>query len=51
MLKVVKYFEFTTQDDADAFADFQQASECDTPECTSVEIERLYDKRKQKQTS
>lgn len=45
-LKVVKYFEFPTQEEADAFADFQMATDNDTFECLKVEIEKNYEKEK-----
>lgn len=44
-VKVIKHFEFLTKEEADAFADFQRASEDDTPECLGVEVETSTDNK------
>lgn len=42
-VKVVSHFEFPSREDAEAFSDFKRFSEADVPECTSIEIEKLYE--------
>lgn len=43
-LQIIETFEFPTQEDADAFADFKYSAECETPECVKVEVVKEYEK-------
>ena len=42
-LVVTEYYEFDSEEEAEAFVDFKQASKAETPECVNVQIEKYYD--------
>jgi hypothetical protein len=41
---IIEAYAFSSKEDADAFADFKRESEADNPECTKVEVTKLYQK-------
>lgn len=45
IIKVVSFFEFNSEEEAEAFADFKRISESDVEECTSIEVDKLYEEK------